>query len=263
MTYRLQNNQLAGSSNDVATLFTDVTTAAGRALGIASIRHVSGLLELATRKTIAPDIVPEVYSTIERNWRQARLAGGAAASTENWRWCRPQTYIAEHNSSAEVRLERAIVVDRPEWANQVPVCSGVAGPSADRRRAIDLVHKAGEAHFEFIELKIASDTPLYAAIEIIGYGCVWLLARADSKQPTTELLEADRIDLVVLAPANYYSRYRLDTLSTALDTQVALLGNSRGAQLSFRFEVLPARLAEPILPSGEELTALLNRRTGL
>jgi hypothetical protein len=55
--------------------------------------------------------------------------------------------------------------------------SGLIAGVADGRRAIDLVHQCGRRHFELIEIKIASDKPLYAAVEIIGYGCIGLLAR--------------------------------------------------------------------------------------
>lgn len=171
--------------------------------------------------------------------------------------------MAQHNPSAEVRLEQAIAGSGPGWANQIPICSGLVGPSADRRRAIDLVHRVGEGHFEFIELKVASDTPLYAAIEIIGYACVWLLARRDDAVPTSELLSADRVDLIVLAPASYYARYRLDRLAAALDGELAELGTSAGVRLSFRFEILPDALVGEARPAGRELLALLDQRRRL
>jgi hypothetical protein len=160
-------------------------------------------------------------------------------------------------------LERAIAAAGGGWSNQVPICSGVAGPSADRRRAIDLVHQVDEGHFAFLELKIASDTPLYAAIEIIGYGCVWLLSRGRGAAAASELLAAQQVDLVVLAPAEYYAPFRLDALAEALNAQVSALGGSHGVELSFRFEVLPEPLARMPLPPAHAILDLLAQRKRL
>ncbi len=124
-----------------------------------------------------------------------------------------------------------------DWANQVPVASGVVRSSAERRRAIDLVHKRDEGHYEFIELKIASDTPLYAALEIISYVGVWLLSRnGECGKP---LLEAERIDARVLAPAAYYAPFSLGPLEQRLNKELHEYGARFGTALSFGFELLP------------------------
>jgi hypothetical protein len=244
-------------------LFTGVLAAAASALGVSSVRHLSALIELCDRDAVASDVVARIYETIAANWRQAQVNRKGRSSRENWRWRKPQTYLAAHNSSSEVTLERAIAAWGTGWANQVPICSGAAGASADRRRSIDLVCQVGDGHFQFIELKIASDTPLYAAIEIIGYGCVWLLSRVMPNGPDSELLTAERVDLLVLAPASYYDRFRLDVLATALHEQVSALGGSLDVQLSFRFEVLPEALAEQKLPRAGKIMAALNQRRAL
>lgn len=181
-----------------------------------------------------------VFNVIEANWRLCLASAARGASTQNWRWRAPQLQIAPHNTSPEVVLERALVgacerAGRTDWSNQVPVASGVAGPSAERRRAIDLVHQLEASAFEFIELKIASDNPLYAAIEIIGYTAIWLLSR---EQPSHQsaLLDADTIDAVVLAPEAYYARYKLSGLEHQLDNELRALGAERDVELGFRFE---------------------------
>ena len=160
-------------------------------------------------------------------------------------------------------LERALVavcdrLGRDDWANQVPVASGIAGSNRERRRAIDLVHHAGQGHFELIEVKIASDTPLYAAIEIIGYVCVWLLARSEGAV-VSPLLAADRIAAKVLAPPAYYSRYRLGALERLLNLELVSLGQACGAQLSFGLEAFPVDWqAAP--SSDEAVLALFEQR---
>lgn len=250
------------------TLFAGVNDAACRVLQVPSLRHRSALHELTSRPAISRGVVEAVYAVISDNLRSSRLQGLPAASRENWRWCQPQPQIAKHNSSPEVRLERAIAAaclraGRSDWANQVPVASGIMGSSADRRRAIDLVHLVAPNHFEFIELKIASDTPLYAAIEIIGYGCAWLLARDQRADEPNALLDADQLDLVVLAPSAYYAPYALAALEAVLDEELCDLGKANGVELGFRFERLPDELMQTNLPADNTLLALLDQRRPL
>jgi hypothetical protein len=118
---------------------------------------------------------------------------------------------SSNNESAEVKLERAIVQKWPaSWTYQMPVASGLFDGYSDKRRAVDLVFNHGDGHYDLVELKIKSDTPLYAAMEILGYGLIYLASRTDRaknlKYKVAELpvLKANRISLCVLAPANYY-----------------------------------------------------------
>ncbi len=232
-------------------------------LGVKNLRHRSALFELGAREHIPGGAIAAVYDQIASNWRVCRLARPALRSVENWRWRAPQLGISARNASPEVVLERALVCacerrGRDDWANQVPVASGIAGARRERRRAIDLVHQAGPGHFELIELKIASDTPLYAAIEIVGYVCIWLLARAEGAV-VSPLLAADRIAAKVLAPSAYYSRYRLGALQRLLNQELAALGETQGAKLSFGFEAFPGDfLATP--SSDEGVLALFEQR---
>lgn len=210
-------------------------------LRIASLKHRSALHALGRLAQVPPGSVAAALNAIAANWERRARGGPGSASQENWRWCKPQTFISKQNRSAEVVLERAIATafhaaHREDWANQVPVASGVVRSSAERRRAIDLVHQRGEGHYEFIELKVASDTPLYAAFEIINYVGVWLLSRKDGCGKP--LLEAKRIDARVLAPAAYYAPFSLGPIEQILDQELREYGARYGADLSFGFEVL-------------------------
>ncbi len=234
-------------------------------LGIRHLGHKSALLELSQRKSFPAGIVDATYSRIASNWQLCREAGIGSSSAENWRWRVPQKAISAHNTSPEVRLERALIVacerqGRFDWSNQVPVASGVAGAKAERRRAIDLVHQRGPGHFELVELKVASDTPLYAAFEIIGYTCIWLLSRLEAPAPNNPLLTAKAIDAVVLAPTAYYAPYRLETLRLQLDDDLQRLGREHGVAISFRFEAFPDHLASPPW-TDEQLAHLLDTRS--
>ena len=162
-------------------------------------------------------------------------------------------------------MERAIATacrrtGRNDWANQVPVASGLIAGAADGRRAIDLVHKRGERHFELIELKTASDTPLYAAVEVIGYGCIWLLARAYPPSLRVQYLEADHVDLSVLAPMNYYMRYDLTELEAALDRGCGALGQAQDVTMTFAFRALDERLVGSSTFDDDALLAALDNR---
>ncbi len=211
-------------------------------------------------------MVELIFQTISDNYERGNAAGNRNQSKENWRWQQLKSRIAAHNKSPEVVLERAIAaacerVGHTEWANQVPVASGLMGGAADRRRAVDLVHRCDERHFEFIELKIASDTPLYAAVEIIGYGSVWLLARATPPTLRSAIVEADHVDLRVLAPHRYYARYELTELEGALDAGCRAIGRERGVTMTFAFEALDERLVGALTIDDDELLAALDARS--
>jgi hypothetical protein len=221
------------------------------------------LLALGQRTAFPAGTVDAAYSRIARNWRRCREAGIGSPSAENWRWHKPQPERNGDNPSKEVRLERALMrLKRPDWSNQVPVASGIAGTNAERRRAIDLVHQRGPEHFELIELKVASDTPLYAAFEIIGYTCIWLLSRLDPPVPNNPLLTAKAIDAVVLAPTAFYAPYQLETLRQQLDDDLQRLGRDHDVALSFRFEAFPDCLANPPW-TDEQLAHLLDSRRAI
>jgi hypothetical protein len=215
---------------------------------------------------VGHSIVGLIYRTLSDNYACGSPAAHRKASSENWRWPRPQTQIATDNRSPEVMLERAIaaVAHRAgsvAWANQVPVASGLVGKNADRRRAIDLVHRCAPHRFEFIELKIHSDTPFYAAIEIIGYGCLWLLTRANLATRPSAILEATHVDLKVLAPSPYYASYELSGLEGARDQGCRTLGETQCVTVTFAFEALDRRLMGPVSMDDAALLATLDGRT--
>jgi hypothetical protein len=235
------------------------------AMGIARLRHRSALLGLHLPPDL--DIAALVYGVVSTNWRAGCAGDNKERSQQNWRWTL-QPQIGAGNRSPEVVLERAIAsacdaAGRNDWANQIPVASGLIAGSTDGRRAVDLAHRRTDGAVELIELKIASDTPLYAAVELLGYASAWLLASADPPARRPELLREDRVDLRVLAPAAYYAPFDLRALERAVDDGARRLGHGQGAHLSFAFDVLPEELALPPLPSGPELLALLDQRRPL
>ena len=192
-------------------------------------------------------LLQKMYRRIVRNWKNSQSKSPRTASTQNWRFEKVLD-ISKKSASLEVKLERATVrLTDESWVNQVPTSSGLAGPRADKRRAIDLVRRFGKKKYEFIELKIDSDTPLYAAIEIVTYGLLYLFSRnyfgpLGYREINSEILEANSIHLKALAPKNFYGKFDLRWLEEIINDKLSMPLNSDQPpqiKMDFRFEILP------------------------
>lgn len=193
-------------------------------------------------------LIENICNQIGKNWDTSKYHKG---SKENWR-LEKQKGISAKNKSPEVSLERAIVSipaeiwpDAANWFNQVPVASGLVD-SHEGGRKIDLVHDCGDRAYEFIELKVGSNTPLYAAMEILKCGVLYIFCRQDKRvskfvDRKGKLLQAEKIQLRVLAPAKYYVKYDLSWLETSLTGGLAKFLTHRkfAFEMDFRFEILP------------------------
>ena len=183
-----------------------------------------------------------LYKIVESNWNKE-----SPTSWRNWRLTK-ELYIKDTNRSGEKNLEKEIAEKNKNWFNQSPAASGLADSKRDRKMAVDLVHKKGRKTFEFIELKINSNTPLYAAIEILLYGLLYLFYRAQSMRcngwvnpNNKELLGAREVELKVLAPGQYYVAYSRDVLLYLEEILSKLIGKFarskiRGLTMNFSFE---------------------------
>lgn len=233
--------------------------------GIAKLRHMSALRSL---RNLADCNLPGlVFRIVSRNWIAGRASDNVNRSRQNWRWTL-NSQISSSNKSPEVCLERAIAAacqsnGNRDWANQIPVASGLLLGAADGRRAIDLAQRGGKRSYELIELKIASDTPLYATVELLIYGSLWLLARPNPPAYRPALLEAERIDLRVLAPAKFYAPFDLVDLECSVDGDLRKLGRQQSIEMTFGFDVLPARLALTPPPVGNVVLELIATRRSL
>jgi hypothetical protein len=189
---------------------------------------------------------------IEANWAASpRRRDGKRPSPQNWRF-RPMLTIAEHNQSPEKTLEKAIVTTAPDtsWANQVPTASGLYQAHRDRHRNIDLVRRRGPGTYDFIELKVGSNTPTYAALEVLQYAALYSFARrhySEHERAQHELLQADTIHLRVLAPAAYYRTEPVADLDRSINQGLAAFGTAEALAwtMDFAFLAFPARFVWP------------------
>jgi hypothetical protein len=191
----------------------------------------------------------EICSKIEQNFaailKDAMFLNDAMInrSRENWRLVSPGTKCAEENKAREVGLERALVAacqsqGRTDWWNQVPVASGLLGGRAGRKRAIDLVHRRSDKAYDFVELKLDSDTPIYAAIEIMEYGLLWLFsrqARSQLRYTHKNLLDAEDVVLSVLALPAFYGNADYRAFGEGINAALRDLGTVHNVTLGFRF----------------------------
>ena len=187
-------------------------------------------------------LISDLYGRIEAN-RTSRTP-----SKENWR-SSCQTRLDPGNRSPEILLERAIAILGEKgimegWCNQVPVASGLVDEYADKRAAVDLVHLE-DNHATLVELKWASDTPAFAAFEILQYGLAYLFSyihRKDFGYAGKDLMKINRVSLQVLAPSYYYDKCTLDWLGQGINEAIGSFAASKtnGAiVMGFDFLALP------------------------
>lgn len=251
-------------------LFEGVNEIINYALGVANYQTRTAALQLARDRDRDVDgeaLVSNVFGRLSINWSKVTAQLGRKPSAENFRWFKPQAQIGQANRSAEVTLERAFIsgclaAGRTDWSNQVPLISGVAGSSAYKRWAIDLVHQRPDG-FEFLELKIDSDTPLSATMQVIQYGMLWLLSRNDRHRLDycdNPILEASTLHLSVLAPLKFYERVRYDPFARAIGTGLSVLGRQHGVALSFSQTAFPPSFEWPSTMRSDELVAAIEAR---
>lgn len=199
------------------------------------------------------DLLEQIFNKIVLNWDTAEYH---QFSEENWRF-EKQRAIGKDNDK-EVALERAIVnipkeiwPDADSWMNQIPTSSGFMGPRADKRRAIDLAYRREDGSYELIELKVGESggTPLFAAMEILQYGLLYVFAREHKEaskflKQDLELLRAECIHLKVLAPPIYYKGYDFAWVEKDINRGLVNFRSQRkfSFEIDFQFETLSLTL---------------------
>ena len=220
----------------------------------------------------ASEMVRKAMKCLSANLGQLRQSGMGQPANSNWKW-EKSYHLASHNESAEKQLEKYVAFfldDR--WVNQVPVCNGL-GQGANACR-IDLAFRAQEKEYELIELKFGleeanpgSDHPLYAAMEILRYGLLYLLFRRESLLTNKHhLLQAENIRLVVLAPVAWYrfntraestEAFKFDWLEKSITDGLQAYLNDEPIDLltmGFRFEALSDAFVTAYRPLTEAIS---------
>ena len=219
-------------------------------------RHCAAANALTRRDspiTGARDFLEASYAQIHNNWLAASEAGLSRQSKENWRWKR-HLDLGDGNKSPELKLERAIVgACGDDWSNQMPTASGLVGSAANKRAAVDLVFRENSSTYSLIELKVASDTPLFAAIEILMYGLLFVWSKNNREKlgydvEAQPVLAASKVTLGVLAPGSYYGGFDLTTLASALDSGLNEFGKQHELRLGFEFCQLGADYSPDLKP---------------
>jgi hypothetical protein len=202
--------------------------------------------------------------------------GVQPAGRSNWTLRRVEE-ISEDNTSPEVILERRIVrILGNDWSNMIPVASGTYSRMGLGRASIDLAKVDGDT-VEFIELKIGSDNPFHAAMELAAYALMWIQARADAEGPNhfgyraggelRPALAYDRLRWTVLAPQatgdskNFYEGYSISSFADALGKGLNAASYNRlrnGVEMSFGFKAFDY---ERLLPSDEVLREIIDLRS--
>ena len=229
----------------------------------------------------ANEVVSRIYEQLVANLKNPdNRFYSEGPSKENWRFEKKRD-LGTHDPNKERGLEKAIVnlsdsanFRASDWVNQVPTSHLLITSTSGRNRNIDLVHKlVEEEEYEFIELKVESDTPMYAAFQIVISGLIYLMSRKfytsqyiDSEEilkviDSKKILKARKVHLKTLAPQDYYSDYSLswleDELNKGLEAFVSEKFNN--IEIDFTFTSFPEKFVWPCKNNNELVEALNNR----
>ena len=167
-------------------------------------------------------------ASIKKLYKSLSCDGWKNQVGTNWIWRTEVGNAAPKNSSKEVLLERAVAgQDLEKWTYQMSTSSGVQIVQGKTRKinlfsrkSIDLVRFIKSRHYAFVELKVGSNNPLYAAFEILGYALAYLHARTNAWSGAGEhdVFDAEKIELTILGPKNWHMygeniEYKLDWLA--------------------------------------------------
>lgn len=184
-------------------------------------------------------IVANLYDRILENWHEARKGGHPGPSRANWRWEKRLEYRTE---DMETVLERNIArIATDCWANQIPTADEMTS-YGEGNRNVDLGFRVTQQAYELIELKVASNNPLYAAMQILRYGLLYALFRRETaalrfNSTGKHVLQARLIGLRVLAPAKFYCGWDLMILERQLIEGLSYFCEGLRWRMDFRFMV--------------------------
>lgn len=155
----------------------------------------------------------------------------------------------ENRQRPEVTLERAIITAKKkhvsigeQWTYQMPIAYNLYGQNFNNSSNVDLVRRYDDGIFDLIELKVGSNHPVFAAVEILQYGLAYMASRENAVEigykEIPEIFNAREIRLWVLAPPEFYSDYNFSWLQTALNEELEQFSSQKGYLMKFDFKSL-------------------------
>ena len=149
----------------------------------------------------------------------------------------------------EVTLERAIIKAKKkyvsigeQWTYQMPIAYNLYGQNFNNSSNVDLVRSYDDGIFDLIELKIGSNHPVFAAVEILQYGLAYMASREGAVEigykEIPEIFNAREIHLCVLAPPEFYGDYNFHWLQAALNGALEQFSSQKGYLMTFDFNIL-------------------------
>ncbi|MEQ8426308.1 MAG: hypothetical protein RLT87_07390 [Gammaproteobacteria bacterium] len=206
-------------------------------------------------------LIFDLYKQINNNMKDSSTGYDKLPSRENWRFNK-QLNIDNTNTSPETTLEKILIQSSDDnLINQVPTSSGLIGPTQDKKRNLDMVLRCSDSEYEFIELKVDSNTPVYAAMEILIYGLLFLFSVENKKQFEYDdkvIINAAVIHLIALAPYKYYS-YDINWLEDELNKGLSNFFNKNkfNMKMDFCFQTFPEEFD---WPSDDDAMIAFNNR---
>ena len=116
----------------------------------------------------------------------------------------------------------------------------------DKTRNIVLASREGPTEYTLFELKVASNTPVFAAVEILLYGLLYVWSRTEAERigyddNQIDIFGATRLDLRTLAPKDYYDGLDQKFLERSIDEGIRKFARTKigsSLEMSFMFEAL-------------------------
>ena len=191
-------------------------------------------------------LVEDIWKQMVVNWVEG---GCKCRGRSNWRWMLREN-IDPNSTSPEIRLQRkfAKCVGKDEqakerWSNETPTASGFSEGKGGEPGHLDLAYSLSGSHVTLIELKVDANTPVAAAIQLVIYALMLVLAQTVNGQvqiiADKKWLDFRHANLRVVAPKKYYQNYLgLEWFEDDVNKAVQAFGKGHKLQMNFEFRCL-------------------------
>jgi len=184
---------------------------------------VAQLLKIRPQTGLTREQINNAFQELAKNIFRRKTAPKPLRSKELLRF-ELMTELSNKNFAAETVFEKRFALEAKavsqsgqtgKWANQIPIWSGICD-SGGGKANIDIGYSPEAGNFTLYELKICSNNPLYAVVELMTYALGYFLVRKLAEGCPEEakrirshdagLLDAKVVSFSVLAPEEFYER---------------------------------------------------------